>query len=204
MSLRRHGDLPQPPFSELQGGLMKKLTKYFFEGLIFLVPVIVTVYVIYLLFTKVDGLLKFKVPGLGFVVTIATITAIGFAASHLLTRRLVAVFDRSVRRLPLVRMIYTSVKDLTGAFVGEKKRFDKPVLVRLSPVSNIQFIGFVTSENLDMYGLPESVAVYLPQSYNFAGNLVIVPRDQVVPLSAESGQVMAFIVSGGVTGQDTA
>jgi len=183
---------------------MKKLTKYFFEGLIFLVPVVVTIYVIYFLFTKVDGLFKFKVPGLGFVVTIATITVIGFAVSHLLTRRLVAVMDRTVQRLPLVRMIYTSVKDLTGAFVGEKKRFDKPVLVRLSPVNNVQFIGFVTAESLGMYGLPESVAVYLPQSYNFAGNLVIVPRDLVVPLSAESGQVMAFIVSGGVTGQDTA
>ncbi|MDP2158155.1 MAG: DUF502 domain-containing protein [Nitrospirota bacterium] len=181
--------------------MMKKLTKYFFEGLIFLVPAIVTVYAIYFVFAKVDGVLRFEIPGLGFVVTIATITAIGFIASNLLTKRLVALVDRTVRRLPLVRMIYTSVKDLTGAFVGEKKRFDKPVLVRLSPGSEVLFIGFVTAENLGMYGLPESVAVYLPQSYNFAGNLIIVPREQVTPLRAESGQVMAFIVSGGVTGQ---
>jgi len=183
---------------------MKKLTKYFFEGLIFLVPALVTVYAIYFVFAKVDGVFKFKVPGLGFVVTIATITAIGFVTSNLLTKRLVTLFDRTIQRLPLVRMIYTAVKDLTGAFVGEKKRFDKPVLVRLSASSEVQFIGFVTAENLALYGLPESVAVYLPQSYNFAGNLIVVPKEQVTPLSAESGQVMAFIVSGGVTGQDTA
>lgn len=183
---------------------MKKLTKYFFEGLIFLVPTLVTVYAVYFVFAKVDGVFKFKVPGLGFAVTIATITAIGFIASNLLTKRLVAAVDKAVRRLPLVRMIYTSVKDLTGAFVGEKKRFDKPVLVSLTPGSNVQFIGFVTAESLALYGLPESVAVYLPQSYNFAGNLIVVPKEQVMPLKAESGQVMAFIVSGGVTGQDTA
>lgn len=183
---------------------MKKLTKYFFEGLIFLVPAIVTIYSIYFVFVKVDGVFKFKVPGLGFLVTIATITAIGFITSNLLTRRLVALVDRTIRRLPLVRMIYTSVKDLTGAFVGEKKRFDKPVLVSLSPGSEVQFIGFVTAESLGIFGLPDSVAVYFPQSYNFAGNLVIVPKEQVTPLRAESGQVMAFIVSGGVTGQDTA
>lgn len=183
--------------------MMKKLTKYFFEGLIFLVPTLVTGYAIYFMFAKVDGLFRFEVPGLGFVVTIVTITVIGFIASNLLTRRLVALVDRTVRRLPLVRMIYTSVKDLTGAFVGEKKRFDKPVLVRLAQGSEVQLIGFVTAESLGIYGLPESVAVYLPQSYNFAGNLIIVPKEQVTPLRAESGQVMAFIVSGGVTGQDT-
>ena len=183
---------------------MKKLTKYFFEGLIFLVPALVTVYVIYFVFSKIDGLFRFRVPGMGFVVTIAAITFIGFVASNLLTRRLLAVVDRSLRRLPLVRMIYMSVKDLTGAFVGEKKRFDKPVLVKLSSGGEVQVIGFVTEESLDAYGLMDSVAVYLPQSYNFAGNLIIVPRDQVTRLKAESGQVMAFIVSGGVTGHDAA
>ncbi len=179
---------------------MKKLTKYFFEGLIFLIPTLVTIYAIYFIFAKVDGLFRFEIPGLGFLMTIATITAIGFIASNLVTQRLVALVDRTVRRLPLVRMIYTSVKDLTGAFVGEKKRFDKPVLVSLTPGGSLQAIGFVTADSLEMFGLPESVAVYLPQSYNFAGNLIIVPKEQVTPLRADSGHVMAFIVSGGVTG----
>ncbi len=109
------------------------------------------------------------------------------------------MLDRGINRLPLVKMIYTSIKDLINAFVGEKKSFNKPVLVRLSPESNVQVIGFVTRDSLDRFGLAGSVAVYLPQSYNFAGNLIIVPREQVSPLEADSGRVMAFIVSGGVT-----
>ena len=96
-------------------------------------------------------------------------------------------------------MIYTSIKDLIGAFVGEKKGFNKPVLVTLLPGSNIQVIGFVTQENLDNLGLIDKVAVYLPQSYNFAGNLIVAPKEQVIPINAERGSVMAFIVSGGIT-----
>jgi uncharacterized membrane protein len=104
-------------------------------------------------------------------------------------------------KLPLVKMIYTSVKDLIGAFVGDKKSFDKPVLVTLSPGSNIQAIGFVTRDSLGNMGFEDKVAVYLPQSYNFAGNLIVVPREQVTPIPAESGDIMAFIVSGGVKSQ---
>jgi uncharacterized membrane protein len=98
-------------------------------------------------------------------------------------------------------MIYTSVKDLIGAFVGDKKSFDKPVLVTISPSSNIQVIGFITRESLENIGFSDKVGVYLPQSYNFAGNLLVVPREQVTPLDVDSGDIMAFIVSGGVTAQ---
>ena len=182
---------------------MKKLIKYFFEGLLFLVPLVATIYVLYLVFVKIDNLFSFRIPGMGFVVTLLTVTAIGFIASNFLTRKVVLMVDRLMSRMPFVKMIYTSIRDLIGAFVGEKKRFDKPVLVGIAPGSSMQIIGFITCESLKNLGIADSVAVYLPQSYNFAGNLVIVPRDQVTPLSAESGQVMAFIVSGGVTGQDT-
>jgi len=178
---------------------MKKLTRYFFEGLLFLVPIVATIYVLYLLFTKIDGIFRFKIPGMGFGVTIITVTIIGFIASNFLTRRLVRAAEKALRRLPFVKMIYTSIKDLTGAFVGEKKGFSKPVLVAFAPGDSIQVIGFMTREDLDTFGLPGKVAVYLPQSYNFAGNLVVVPKEQVTPLQAESGTVMAFIVSGGIT-----
>lgn len=178
---------------------MKKLTKYFFEGLLFLVPLVATIYVIYLIFVKIDRLFRFEIPGLGFAFTVLLITAIGFIASNFFTRWLVLLVDKMFRRLPLIKMIYTSIKDLIGAFVGEKKGFSKPVLVTLLPGSNIQVIGFVTRESLDNLGLIDRVAVYLPQSYNFAGNLIVVPKEQVTPINAESGSVMAFIVSGGIT-----
>jgi uncharacterized membrane protein len=178
---------------------MKKLTRYFFEGLLFLVPIVATFYVLYVVFIKIDRIFQFKIPGMGFAVTIITVTVIGFIASHFLTRRLIRTAEKTLGRLPLVRMIYTSIKDLTGAFVGEKKSFNRPVLVSLSPGDSVQVIGFVTREELDTLGLAGKVAVYLPQSYNFAGNLIIVPKEQVIPLQAESGNVMAFIVSGGIT-----
>ena len=180
---------------------MKRFTRYFFEGLLVLIPVVATIYVIFLIFTKVDNIFKFSVPGMGFIVTILTITIVGFISSNFITKKLLGLVEKIFTKLPFVKMIYTSVKDLIGAFVGDKKSFDKPVLVTLSPGSNIQAIGFVTRESLENIGFPDKVAVYLPQSYNFAGNLLVVPRDQVTPISAESGDIMAFIVSGGVTAQ---
>ncbi len=178
---------------------MKKLTKYFLEGLLFLIPLVATSYVIYIIFVKIDNIFRFKIPGVGFIVTILTITLVGFIASNFLTRKLVRLVDNVFKRLPLVKMIYSSIKDLISAFVGDKKGFNKPVLVSIIPGSNIQVIGFVTCETLAHLGLSEYVAVYLPQSYNFAGNLVVVPKDQVTPIHADSGNVMAFIVSGGIT-----
>ncbi len=182
---------------------MGRLTRYFFEGLIFLGPVVATVYVIYIVIVKIDGIFDFRVPGLGFAVTVVLITLIGFIASNFLTMKLVGVIDRLFRRLPLVKMIYTSVKDLVGAFVGDKKGFNKPVQVALSPGSNVKVLGFITSESLVGMGLRGNVAVYLPQSYNFAGNLIIVPREQVKPITAPSGDVMKFIVSGGVSTKES-
>jgi uncharacterized membrane protein len=180
---------------------MKRLTKYFFEGLLVLVPLVATIYVIYIVFVKIDSIFKFSLPGMGFIVTILTITIVGFISSNFLTRKLVGLVDRIFTKLPLVKMIYTSVKDLIGAFVGDKKSFDKPVLVTLSPGSNIQVIGFITRESLENIGYADKVAVYLPQSYNFAGNLIVVPQEQITKLTADSGDIMAFIVSGGVTAQ---
>jgi uncharacterized membrane protein len=102
--------------------------------------------------------------------------------------------------MPIGRMIYSSVRDLMNAFVGEKRQFNRPVLVNLMPGSSIQIMGFVTRESLEGIAGVESVAVYIPQSFNFSGNVIIVPRDQVAALQIESSQAMAFIVSGGVSG----
>lgn len=177
---------------------MKKITRYFFEGLLVLVPLAATIYVIYTIFIKIDSIFEFKIPGTGFLVTLITITIIGFVSSNILTKRLVRFIDVSFTRLPFVKMIYTAVRDLMNAFVGDKKSFNRPVLVALSPDHGIYVVGFLTCETLANIGCSDKVAVYLPQAYNFAGNLIIVSRDQVTPLSVESGDLMAFIISGGV------
>ncbi len=179
---------------------MRRLLNYFLRGLVLVAPLAITLYVCWVVFLRIDGWLGLPVPGLGFVITIVLITLIGFLGSNLITRGMLAIVDQVLGRLPFVRLLYTSTKDLLNAFVGEKRRFDKPVLVRLSSDSEARMVGFVTQESLDRLGLPGYSSVYLPQSYNFAGNLVVFPSSQVEPLNAPSADVMAFIVSGGVTG----
>ena len=180
---------------------MKKLTRYFFNGLLLLVPGVATIYVVYIVFIKIDSLFSFPVPGLGFILTITVITFIGFIGSNFLTKKLINAIDMIFSRLPLIKMIYTSIKDLINAFVGDKKGFNKPVTVILSRDGNVKAIGFLTNESLNNLGLSDSVAVYLPQSYNFAGNLIIVPKEQIAPLNADSADVMKFVVSGGIAGR---
>lgn len=177
---------------------MGTLMRYFFKGLLFMVPIIGTVYIVYLIFSKIDTLYKFPFPGMGIALTFAAITIVGVVASHLLNKRMMRAIDRIFFRLPLVKMIYTSIRDLTGAFVGDKKGFNKPVFVDLS--SGVGVVGFMTNEDLSIIGLNDMVSVYLPQSYNFAGYLIVVKRSQVRPLDTDSGTVMSFLVSGGISG----
>ena len=179
---------------------MRRLLNYFLRGLVLVAPLAITLYVCWVVFVRIDGWLGLPIPGLGFVVTIVLITVVGFLGSNLITRGMVAIVDQTVGRLPFVRLLYTSTKDLLNAFVGEKRRFDKPVLVRVSRESDARMVGFVTQESLERLGLPGYSSVYFPQSYNFAGNLVVFPSSQLEPLDAASADVMAFIVSGGVTG----
>jgi len=182
---------------------MRKLLNYFLRGLVLVAPLAITLYVCYVVFVRIDGWLGLPVPGLGFVLTIVLITLVGFLGSNLITRGLLAIVDQLLGRLPFVRLLYTSTKDLLNAFVGEKRRFDKPVVVRVSPQTEARMVGFVTQESLERLGLPGYSSVYFPQSYNFAGNLVVFPSSQLEPLDAASADVMAFIVSGGVTGVPT-
>jgi uncharacterized membrane protein len=180
---------------------MKRISRYFLQGLLVVVPLAVTAYVLYRIFLAIDGLLSFDIPGLGFLATLSIITLIGFLSAHFISKRTFRMFDQWIGKLPLIKLLYSSIKDLLEAFVGKKKTFDRPVLVTLIKGSSAQVIGFVTAESLDHLGIKDSVAVYLPQSYNFAGNLIIFPKDQVQPLNKEGADVMAFIMSGGVSGK---
>lgn len=178
---------------------MKRLLTYFFRGLAFLAPVAVTIYICVWLFGYIDGWLGFEIPGVGFVATLALITLFGFLASNLLTRGAISLLDNFLNRLPFVRLVYSATRDLVQAFVGEERRFNNPVLVQLFEGGQARLLGFVTQNTLDQLGEKDHVAVYVPQSYNFAGQLWIFPSHAVTPLDTSSAAVMAFIVSGGVT-----
>lgn len=180
---------------------MKRAIRYFLEGLLYVIPLAVTIFILYKIFVTVDSWLNLPIPGIGFLLTIVGIFVIGFLASHVLTQGLMSLISQLFEKVPFIKLIYTSIKDLIGAFVGEKKCFDKPVLVTLSLEGYPKAIGFITKEDLEAFGLRDHVAVYLPQSYNFAGNLLIFPVDQVQLLDVDSSEVMAFLVSGGVSGK---
>ena len=178
---------------------MKRLSQYFLQGLLVLIPVAATLYVCYLLFMKIDRVMGLPIPGLGLIITLAGITLIGFFASNFLTRNLFALLDQLFAKLPFIKMLYSAIRDLVYAFVGDKKSFNRPVLVHLFADSDARVVGFLTRDSLETLGLKESVAVYIPQAYNFAGYLVVMPRERVTPLNIESSKAMAFVISGGVS-----
>jgi len=180
--------------------ILRDLPGYLLRGALITGPLVATAYVLYFIFRTVDELLPIGIPGLGLVLTTALVAVVGYFSSNVIGSGILESIERVLHRVPFVKLVYSSIKDLVNAFVGERKSFDKPVLIRLSPGSDVQVLGFVTRDALLGLGLADHVAVYLPQSYNFAGNLLIVPRDAVRPLSVPSGELMTFIVSGGVSG----
>lgn len=186
---------------------MKKLTGYFLKGLLLFVPAALTVFAVVWVFTKLDSLfaplLNIKIPGLGLAIAVAVllvgITLIGLFASNFAGRKLFELIDRLFARMPIVKLLYSSLKDFISAFAGEKKSFDKPVVAELMPGGPLA-AGFITRQSLEMLGLADHVAVYFPHSYNFSGYVLILPAAKVRPVALDSAEVMAFIVSGGVTG----
>ena len=191
---------------------MKKILNYFLQGLLFVVPIAITLWVIFKSILWIDSLLPFQVPikipglpsleipGLGLLTIFTFISIVGFISARYLRNPIFSYIERTIDRAPLVKLIYSSVKDLVEAFVGEKRRFNKPVLVNLEKESHINRIGFITKEDLHELGLgQEMVAVYLPFSYSFAGELIILPKENIRPLNATGTDAMKFIISGGVT-----
>jgi uncharacterized membrane protein len=179
---------------------MNQLAKYFAQGLLVIAPIAITVFVVWKVVEIVDGWVHLEIPGLGILITVVIITGVGFIASNVLGRKLFDVIEAGMTKLPVVKLIYGSLRDLFNAFGGDKKSFDRPVIVDASGGSgSVRVLGFVTCERFDDPQLAGHVAVYLPQSYNFAGQMIVVPRTSVRPLDADGAQFMAFIVSGGVS-----
>jgi len=187
---------------------MNKLIRYFLQGLLFISPLAITIYAIYVSFQFVDGLLKqyltdligFKIPGLGLIIILTFITLIGIIGSSILLKPILQSLDKIISQAPLVKIIYTSIKDFMSAFVGKDKKFTEPVLIKLSQDFDMERLGFITQHDLSSLGIEaDKVAVYLPHSYTFSGNLVIVPVANVTALNANSTEVMKFIITAGVT-----
>ena len=182
---------------------MKKLINYFLQGLLYIVPITVTLYVVVFVFKKIDGILANQFtelfPGIGFIIIIFLITIIGYIGSAAITNPINSFFRNLLKKAPLLETIYSAVKDLMNTFVGKKKGFQKAVFVKIFDNSNIERIGFITNEDLKSLNINNKrVLVYIPHSYNFSGNLFVVEKKYITPIDAPSSEIMKLIVSGGV------
>ena len=180
--------------------LISKFARYFIQGAILVIPITLTIYIVYNAISFIDHLLPVHYPGLNLIIIITTITLLGAFGSTIILQPFINYFERMMERAPLVKVIYTSLKDLISAFVGKEKKFNQPVLVKINSTDEIMRLGFITQEDLTFIGIENKyVAIYFPHSYNFSGNLLVVPVKNVIKISGPSAEVMKFIVSGGVT-----
>src|ERR1700685_3003935 len=198
--------------------ILRKLLQYFLQGLIILAPIAITIFAVVSLFNWIDGMLpnlvhnlfprifgtdEFgfpkRVPGLGFVVVIFIVLLVGYISSSFIVSRLVDLFDSILEKTPGIKIIYSTLKDFFEAFAGNKRKFDKSVLVSIES-TDVWRIGFITQEELHEFGLQDYVSVYVSQSYAFAGHLYFVRRERVRILTdISSADAMKFAISGGVT-----
>lgn len=178
----------------------RTLLRYFLSGTIFIVPLVATAYFIFMAISWLDGLIELPIPGLGLLIILSGITLFGYLTTTFFFKTFTDIFETGIKRMPLVSLIYNSIKDLIGAFVGDKKKFTHPVLVLMNKETGIYKMGFVTQDNLNEIGLNDMVSVYLPHSYNFSGNHFLVPKENIKPLDLSGAVAMKFIVSGGVSG----
>jgi len=185
---------------------MKKLLRFFLQGLLYTAPLAITAYILYLVFDKVDGflqqwlqeLIKIHIPGLGLLIIIFLLIVIGYLGQTIIARPFKRLFNRLLEKIPLLKVIYSAFKDLFTAFVGEDRNFNKPVKVLINRELGLEKIGFLTEEDLSLIGEKDKVTVYFPHSYNWSGEMFLVPRELVQPIDVPPAEVMKFIVSAGV------
>lgn len=184
---------------------MKTIFNYFLRGLLFVLPVFATFYIIIVLVNWADETLNnilfdwlpSHVPGLGLIAAFFIIVFIGFAVTWAISKPVFSYFENLIARTPIIKIIYTAFKDFTEAFFGKKKKFDKPVLVTFT--EGVDRIGFITEEDLSLLQIENRVAIYCPHSYNFSGNLFLVSPDRVTPLEIAASDALKFAVSAGIT-----
>ncbi|HLG04322.1 MAG TPA: DUF502 domain-containing protein [Bacteroidia bacterium] len=190
---------------------MKNFIRYFIQGLIILVPVSITIFVLYQLFAWISGLFSrldvmvhpYADPFLVLLAIVLIIFLAGVIGSNLVARFFIEESGKFLEKIPFVRLIYSPIKDFTSAFIGNKRVFQRPVFVVTNKETGTREIGFITDDDLSELGLSnEFVAVYIPMSYAISGRLLIVPRQNISPLDVPASEAMKFIVSGGVSEVD--
>ncbi|MBS4215981.1 DUF502 domain-containing protein [Neobacillus rhizophilus] len=188
---------------------MKSILKSFINGILTIVPIILVIYVIYKTFLFLDGLLGDRlrpylkedyIPGIGLLTTIILITLLGWLSTKYISGKIIRLIDRLLEKIPVVKTIYSVIKDTIQSFLGDKKSFSKVALVVI-PGTGMKSMGFITSEQLeDFYSpLKDHAAVYIPQTFQVAGFTFLIPKEQIEIIDVKPEDAMKFILSGGMT-----
>ncbi len=191
------------------------LLNYFLKGVIVVVPIGAAIFLIYWAVSTIDNALNISdvilpnsktgepvhIPGLGILNVFVVIMIAGVLVTNVVTDPIKKWFHRWINKLPLFKFLYSSIKDLTVAFVGDEKKFSEAVIVEVNEYG-LKKIGFLVQKDLAKLGLPGEVAVYFPMSYSFAGQVVIIAADKVKPIDKNAADMMKFVISGGVSGLD--
>ncbi|GHB60077.1 DUF502 domain-containing protein [Persicitalea jodogahamensis] len=191
---------------------LNRIFGYFVRGLVLVAPLYFTILIIWTGVEALDGILPVSIPisakktiylpGLGMLIILLGILLLGFFFSTVVPQSFFRFTERILRKIPLVNLIFYSIKDLISAFVGDKKKFNQPVLVTINRESDVKKLGFITQTDLSHLYIKDYIAVYMPHSYAFSGELFIVPIANVTLLNANSADIMKMIVSGGVSAKD--
>jgi len=186
---------------------MKKFVTYFFKGILILVPIVLTIYIVVIVFQLTDSILGryfvalgIKIPGLGLLTTIVLIILVGFLGTQVASGRIFNYIDGLFGKLPLIKIIYNTIKDIMNALLGRKSSFAKVVMIDLPGGDDIKILGFITKEDLEIFGLQDHIAVYILQSMQWAGFTLLVPKSQVQELDVKPDEALKFIVSAGISG----
>jgi uncharacterized membrane protein len=189
----------------------RAILNYLIKGLLIVVPVALSVFLVVWAVTTVDSWLNINnilgvdpktganrnIPGLGLGLVLTIILVAGIFVTNFVTEPMYNWFQRTMNRLPLLNFIFSSIKDLTEAFVGDEKKFNSPVLVEVE--GELKRIGFLTQNDLTKLDLPGDAIVYFPFSYSFAGQVYVVNKDKIKPLNMSAADAMKLVVSGGVS-----
>ena len=187
--------------------MAKRIFQYFLQGILLVAPVVIVIYILHSLFVTIDGwlnskllpILGFNLPGLGILFMFVSLTLLGFLGQTALIRPMKKTVDRLIKKIPVLNLLYSSINDLFSAFMGKEKKFSVPVKVLFNTENNLWKLGFVTKETMNEIDDETLSAVYFPHSYNFSGELYLIPKKRIYYVELPPSEVMKFIVSGGVT-----
>ena len=196
--------------TENAGWRWKRIFQYFLQGVLVTAPLGITIYIIYWFVSTVDNWIT-VIPGkdaagneinrnygTGFIIIIIALIVIGYLSSNFITSKIFSLFDSWLERTPGIKFIYSSIRDFFEAFAGNKRKFNKAVLINVHGLDVWQ-VGFITNEDAAELGLKDYITVYVPMSYSFAGITYIVPPDKVRRIEhISAGEALKYTISGGI------